>query len=303
MKRNEKHCRLQWWLDYLLYPLLLAIATGLLLLYTFVIPHGAQAVQPAANADYSLSGGTYTDTGYQDATCTVQFATYRAYDSDIYLADIQLKNAESLKSGFAGDSFGRNITETTSAIANRCKAIVAVNGDFYGAHDTGFVLRNGVLYRENQTDSTNPDYMDLTIDANGNLGFIVESQTDPRQLVADGVVQAYSFGPALLNNGAMAIASEGQVSRVDGKNPRTILGQIEPLHYVMLVADGRTEQSAGLSLEEACAFLQEYGVKTAYNLDGGGSATMVFHGKVVNHPTHDGVVFEERGVSDIVYIG
>ena len=49
--------------------------------------------------------------------------------------------------------------------------------------------------------------------------------------------------------------------------------------------------------------MQSYGVTTAYNLDGGGSSTMYFNGKVVNNPTTSGNTIEERAVSDIVYIG
>ena len=45
------------------------------------------------------------------------------------------------------------------------------------------------------------------------------------------------------------------------------------------------------------------GVKTAYNLDGGGSSTMYFNGEVINTPTTDGRSVKERSVSDIVYIG
>ena len=47
--------------------------------------------------------------------------------------------------------------------------------------------------------------------------------------------------------------------------------------------------------------MQSLGVKTAYNLDGGGSSTMVFNGQLVNKPTTTGRI-SERGVSDIVYI-
>ena len=49
--------------------------------------------------------------------------------------------------------------------------------------------------------------------------------------------------------------------------------------------------------------LQELGVETAYNLDGGGSSTMVYQGEVVNNPTTSGNSVKERSVSDIVYIG
>ena len=45
------------------------------------------------------------------------------------------------------------------------------------------------------------------------------------------------------------------------------------------------------------------GCREAYNLDGGGSSTMVFMGEVVNNPTTNGKRISERSVSDIVYIG
>ena len=49
--------------------------------------------------------------------------------------------------------------------------------------------------------------------------------------------------------------------------------------------------------------MRELGCQTAYNLDGGGSSTMVFMGEVVNRPTTNGRSISERAVSDIVYIG
>ena len=49
--------------------------------------------------------------------------------------------------------------------------------------------------------------------------------------------------------------------------------------------------------------MKELGVTDAYNLDGGGSSTMVFQGNIINNPTTNGHSFEERAVSDILYIG
>ena len=85
-------------------------------------------------------------------------------------------------------------------------------------------------------------------------------------------------------------------------NPRTAIGIVDPLHYVFVVSDGRTKASEGLSLRELAQIMQELGVKTAYNLDGGGSSTMVFQGRVVNNPTTNGKRVSERSVSDIVCI-
>ncbi|MBE6110849.1 MAG: phosphodiester glycosidase family protein, partial [Erysipelotrichaceae bacterium] len=43
--------------------------------------------------------------------------------------------------------------------------------------------------------------------------------------------------------------------------------------------------------------------ETAYNLDGGGSSTMVFMNEVINNPTTSGRTISERSVSDAVCIG
>ena len=73
---------------------------------------------------------------------------------------------------------------------------------------------------------------------------------------------------------------------------------------MFLTADGRTDESAGLTLYQLAQFMKdELGTVLAYNLDGGGSSTFVFDGKVINKPTSDGDSIRERSVSDIVYIG
>ena len=86
-------------------------------------------------------------------------------------------------------------------------------------------------------------------------------------------------------------------------NPRTAIGRLGKNHYVFVVSDGRTEESAGLSLYQLASFMKTLGVSDAYNLDGGGSSTMVFQGKIINNPTTNGHSIEERAVSDILYIG
>lgn len=71
-------------------------------------------------------------------------------------------------------------------------------------------------------------------------------------------------------------------------NPRTAIGIIDECHYILVVSDGRTSESEGLSLYELATIMQDYGCTTAYNLDGGGSSTMYFLGEVVNKPTTNG---------------
>lgn len=240
-----------------------------------------------------------SEDSYEDENISIQLTTYREYDSNIYVADVQVSSAEYLKTAFAKNSYGKNVTEKTSEIAEENNAILAINGDYYGAQENGYVLRNGVIYR----DSASKDQQDLVIDSDGSFSIIEEEDTSLTTLLNDGASQVLSFGPALVTDKEIAVTEGQEVGKAKASNPRTAIGIIDDLHYVFVVSDGRTTESAGLSLYQLAEFMQNLGVTTAYNLDGGGSSTMYFNGKVVNQPTTDGRKIRERSVSDIVYIG
>jgi exopolysaccharide biosynthesis protein len=238
-----------------------------------------------------------TDTTYSDENITVQLSTYRILETTVYVADVRLSSAEYLKTAFAENSYGRNITAKTSSMASSVNAILAINGDYYGAQRSGYVIRNGVLYR-----NTSGGGEDLVIYQDGSFGIIDEDEVTAEELLASGAWNVLSFGPALVENGAVSVSEYDEVGRAMASNPRTAIGVIDDLHYVFVVADGRTGDSDGLSLYELAAFLQSIGVEIAYNLDGGGSSSMVFLGNLVNNPVN-GRRSGERSVSDIVYIG
>ena len=135
------------------------------------------------------------------------------------------------------------------------------------------------------------------------FGFHLEGFGPPNLLEGFFDSLIFSFGPALVTDGEVSVADGDEVARSMASNPRTAIGQIGPLHYAFVVTDGRTEESAGLSLVQLADLMLDIGCETAYNLDGGGSSTMVFQGEVVNNPTTNGRTITEREVSDIVYIG
>jgi exopolysaccharide biosynthesis protein len=241
-----------------------------------------------------------TDTTYSDGNISITITTERYENTNVYVADVTLSSAEYLKTALAQGTYGRNVTETTSAIASEVNAILAINGDFYGSQETGYVIRDGQLLR---SESAGSDQEDLVIYSDGTFGIIKEGDITAEQLLADGAVQVLSFGPALVENGEVSVSSDEEVGKAMASNPRTAIGIIDSLHYVFVVSDGRTSESEGLSLSQLASFMQGLGVQTAYNLDGGGSSTMVFEGTVVNRPTTNGSTIKERSVSDIVYIG
>lgn len=223
----------------------------------------------------------------------------RVENTTVYVADVQLADISLLKTALAGNTYARNLTETTSVQAANAGAILAINGDYYGAQERGYVLRNGVLYRASAQSGTDA----LVIGADGNFRIITEGETSADTLVREGAWQVLTFGPALINGGQVTVSSSDEVGRAMTSNPRTAIGQIREGHYLLVVSDGRTKESAGLSLRQLAELMQSLGAQIAYNLDGGGSSTMVFQGRVVNNPTTNGRSIRERSVSDIVYIG
>ncbi len=255
--------------------------------------------------DSSTAAAVTTDTSYTSESSSINISTVTTGSGDstvtYYVADVVLDDATTLQSAFANDSFGENITETTSAIAEANNAVFAINGDYYGFRDTGIVIRNGVVFRDEGARQGLAFYRD------GTVKVYDETTTTAEQLVADGVWNTLSFGPSLLDNGEVAQGIEdvevdtnfGNHS-VQGEQPRTAVGIIDGNHLVFVVVDGRSPgYSAGVTMTGLAEIMQGLGATTAYNLDGGGSSTMYFNGSLVNNPLGEN---KERGTSDILYI-
>ena len=283
------------------FPLLLIGFTGYLLLDTFVISRVYEDVKAQDNTSIKKEVTDYeaTDTTYKDENIDISLNTIRKYNTTIYIADINLSDSEYMKTAFANNSYGKNITAKTSETAKNNGAILAINGDYYGVQNSGYVLKNYKLYRS--IPSYNKE--DLVIYGDGSFKIINESFVSAEELVESGAKEILSFGPALIKNSVINVSENDEVGKAMASNPRTAIGIIDKNHYVFVVSDGRTNESEGLSLYELAVVLKEYGVKTLYNLDGGGSSSMYFNGKLINKPTTNGRNINERGVSDIVYIG
>ncbi len=286
------------------YGIVLMAFTVYLLLDTFVITRTYSMAESGYLEGYataeteplSLIGVLHE---YDDGDIAVTVTAYRGFDSDIYVAEIQLSSPSQLKTALAKDAYGKNIKEQPSVMAERNKAILAINGDYYGAQERGYVLRNGVIYRT----ARSKGQKDLVIYRDGAFGIINEQEASLQSLLEDGAVQVLSFGPALVENGEVAVRQNELRGKDKTRNPRTAIAHTDDLHYLFVVADGRTEASEGLTIPELAEVMMYFDAEIAYNLDGGGSSCMVFKGEIVNCPTATGNRTKEREVSDIVYIG
>jgi exopolysaccharide biosynthesis protein len=245
-----------------------------------------------------------TDTTYQSDSSSISITKVTTGDGSdtvtYFVADIQLTSATDLMAAFSGGEFESDVTQDTSEIAAANDAILAINGDYYGAVNDGVIIRNGVLYRNV------PVRTGLALYSDGNMAVYDETEISAEQLLADGVWNTYSFGPGLLVDGDVPddIDTYEAVSNpkhpIQGTNPRTGIGMISNNHFVFVVVDGRNPgYSRGVTLAEFAQIFKDLGCTTAYNLDGGGSSTMYFMGEVVNSPSQK---HGERAVSDILYV-
>ena len=294
----------------LIYAVVLTCFTLYMVLDTFVLSSAYSSAEEAnlemfaseeskdtSTSDSVVASDTILGT-YESDEATITVSEYTYEGTEVYVADVNLSSAQYLKTAFAEDTYGKNVTETTSEMAEANDAILAINGDNYGSQESGYVIRNGVIYRE---DAGENDV--LCIFTDGSMKVYSPDEYTAEELLEMGVWQAFSFGPALVEDGEVSVSSEDEVGKAMASNPRTSIGIIDELHYLIVVSDGRTSESEGLSLKELAEFMESLGATTAYNLDGGGSSTMVFEGEVINNPTTSGKSIKEREVNDIVYIG
>lgn len=297
------------------FSLLLIGFDAFVLLKAFVLPEAgvvvvAETATDSTTTDTATTDGTSTTTAssetaaeitatsYSDDNIQITITDQEVDDTVVHIVDIKVSDPSYLKTAFAQNTYGRNIKATTSEIAADNDAILAINGDYYGFRSTGYVIRNGVLYRDNATSGQE----DLVIDSEGNFSIIDEADVTAQELLDSGAQQVLSFGPALISDGQVVVDSSTEVDQSMQSNPRTAIGQIDTNHYVMIVSEGRTDDSVGLTLYQLAQVFESLGATTAYNLDGGGSSTLYFNGQVINE-TVGGRGESERSVSDIVYIG
>lgn len=260
----------------------------------------------ASDAQPAVEAITFDDWNYRSSALSISISSHSSGSGGDalawFVADVLLTDAAQLQSAFADDQFGRNIIAYTSEIAAEHDAVFAVNGDYYGFRSDGIIIRDGVIYRDE------PARVGLAFYQDGSLQVYDETQTTAEELLAAGVWNTLSFGPALLDDGEITanlanveIDTNFGNHPIQGNQPRTGVGMLAPNHFVFIVVDGRSKgYSAGVTLIEFAQMFRDLGCTEAYNLDGGGSSVMYFMGRVVNNPLGRN---KERGTSDILYIG
>ena len=245
-----------------------------------------------ANTIFTSGEVISTDNCYKSEDISVTLTDYDVNGIVYHVEDIYIKNVENLRTAFADDSYGKGITEWPSAMTLRVNAVASINGDYYGTtSDSGAVIRNGILYRDN------PDSEVLVMYYDGTMKVVSADAFDGESEIANGAYQAWCFGPSLLDSSGNAKTKFSMSGHMARENPRTFIGYYGAGHYCFVTIDGRSSESSGATLVEEAEIAEALGCKIAYNLDGGKTSYMSLNGETVNEPADGG-----RVCSDIIYI-
>ncbi len=165
------------------------------------------------------------------------------------------------------------------------KAIAAVNAGFFDGNckSVSFLKLNSVLKAFNSRERSV-----LGIDAQERLSIkrVPAGQGWPEVTNAVGGI------PRIVTNGQVDVNSEGaNEAFIKDRHPRTAVGLIDDQHAIIVMVEGRSPESKGMSLKAVAQFMISLGAQQAVNLDGGGSSALwidpVFGDKdgVINRPS------------------
>ncbi|MDR1564535.1 MAG: phosphodiester glycosidase family protein [Oscillospiraceae bacterium] len=237
--------------------------------------------------------GFKDDYTYEDDTIKVKISKEKYDYQACTIAEVWITHPSQLRTAFAEGGYNSPTREHLSDIAKRNNAVLAVNTDYYNMRKDGIIIRQGILYRNKPSGR----HM-LIIDAKGDFHTIPENAFNLTEWENKGIINSFSFGPALVIDGVQQKMPNGfPEGAIWELHPRTAIGQLGELHYLVVTVDGKQAHSSGLLVNQLAAMMKEKGCIQAFNMDGGQSTVMTFNNKVMNIVAYDG----ERRLSDIMY--
>ena len=180
---------------------------------------------------------------------------------------------------------GRDVKPEKLARSNQL--VLGINADYYKYRINyrmlvGLIIRNRDIVRDfhqTTTGTSLPPLDTLALNEEGMFQVDRAGVLDGEKALAMNARDVLSFGPILVKDGKIRML----LPKYRGKlEPRTAIGQIEPNHYLVVVAEGRLKTSKGISLNDLAKLMYLRGCTEAINLDGGHTSVLFFMGKRLN---------------------
>lgn len=227
---------------------------------------------------------SYSKERKYDTTC--YFITIPVYDTNGNIIDLHMRYNTPLKQ---------------MEYAQENRTTISINGNSSilmedGTYKHGITICDGVITNTRSfnnfsyTDITSCCYIGVKSDRSTNQ-FPMKSNITAQELLNSGYINVFNAYQRLVSNGQI---DTSYIGHQHGKNdlteeyahtvcaPRTVFGIKQNNEIVILVCDGRNPTDKGLTFIEASQLMIEKGCVTAYNLDGGGSSSLVYKGSRLN---------------------
>jgi len=212
--------------------------------------------------------------------------TYSSVNYKGYALKVNLKSKKAMQMVLGKDKLGGS--ETTLSAVSRYGAIAGINaGGFADAHSerfpTGNTIYNGKFIYG--FFPLNTQIVNTFVGLNQSLKLVGGTFSRQSELESLEPTFGASFEPVLIKeNSKQAIPTKWLTSPV--RSSRTVMGSFRNNQLLILIAEGANETGhSGATLPELQDSLQNLGIRDAYNLDGGGSTTLIFGDTVINKPS------------------
>ncbi|MBR6029539.1 MAG: phosphodiester glycosidase family protein [Clostridia bacterium] len=232
--------------------------------------------------------------GYHDASMDIRVETVERFGTPVMLVRVKLADASQFRTAVTG-VYPSKRTALVSTLAQRCNAVLAINGDNCIIHNDGIVYRNGVQLRLRP----NAGRDTLIVDDEGN--FTILAPTPQFLSMAEGEewwkgflrknkltpIHVFCFGPGLVIDGKKIESTDVHIADIAKDTPlrRMAIGQTGPLEYLIIATQGPEDgDRLGLTIMQMAELCAEFGCIQAYNLDGGISTAVVLRGERINSP-------------------
>lgn len=256
------------------------------------LPLGGPAPYPPVASAFGADGMSY-----DDGTISITIEKDVVGVTNVYFAYVKLTDVSQLRTALAAP-YPSKTTRPVNVMAAEQQAVLAINGDFFSYHNKGVVVRSGQILRQ-QPESTRDT---LIIDDGGDFVILTKNNVAEWKDYLEngtGCREAFCFGPALIIDGEVQTFKPGDKVSCGAPTPaqRMVFCQLDTLSYMIFVCEGpEQDKKAGLTMNEVVEQLVARGVKHAYNLDGGNSATLMLGDQRINAPEH-----KFRQVGDMIY--
>ncbi len=240
-----------------------------------------------------------TEHSYTSPNVSIQVETFSTGEENktvtYHVADIHIASMECFRTYVSHGVYTYFDTQDVLEMDDAVNSLLSISGDFCTYQQTGFLVRNGEILRNDQA------WCDICVlYEDGTMACYERGSYTNEEIIAGGALQVWNFGPSLLTDeGEIRYDYASVHETVTYLNPRSAVGYYEPGHYCFIVVDGRQEgYSRGMRLHELSTLFYTLGCRCAYNLDGGGTAVMTFQQERYSRQSNGA----DRNLGDILYI-